>query len=158
MPRRIATVVAALLAMHLAGAMQAERRATASTPDAAVAARLADFGGAARHVVDAAGRLTEVSIADGSLLTDDDVARMASLEHLRVLQILDCRMLDDAAAKALTARGTLEVLAITPSSGAGATIDLAHPSGTPARVRFELAPSRPLRVQYYEITLPDNQA
>lgn len=120
MPRRIATVVAALLAMHLAGAMQAGRRATASTPDAAVAARLADFGGAARHVVDAAGRLTEVSIADGSLLTDDDVARMASLEHLRVLQIFDCRMLDDAAAKALTARGALEVLAIT---NAGLTDD-----------------------------------
>ncbi len=54
--------------------------------------------------------------------------------------------------------GALEVLAITPSSGAGATIDLAHPSGTPARVRFELAPTRPLRVQWYEITLPDNQA
>jgi CubicO group peptidase (beta-lactamase class C family) len=54
--------------------------------------------------------------------------------------------------------GSLEVLAITPSSGAGATIDLAHPSGTPARVRFELAPTRPLRVQWYEITLPDNQA
>ena len=120
MPRRIATVVAALLAMHLAGAMQAGRRATASTPDAAVAARFADFGGAARHVVDAAGHLTEVSIADGSLLTDDDVARMASLEHLRVLQIFDCRMLDDAAAKALTARGTLEVLAIT---NAGLTDD-----------------------------------
>jgi hypothetical protein len=54
--------------------------------------------------------------------------------------------------------GALEVLAITPSSGAGATIDLAHPSGTPARVRFELAPTRPLRVQWYEITLPGNQA
>jgi hypothetical protein len=54
--------------------------------------------------------------------------------------------------------GSLEVLAITPSSGAGATIDLAHPSGTPARVRFELAPGRPLRVQYYEIILPGDQA
>jgi Leucine-rich repeat (LRR) protein len=119
-PRRIAAVVAAMLAMCLAGAMQAERRATASTPDAAVVARLADLGGAARHVVDAAGHLTEVSIADGSLLTDDDVARMAALEHLRVLQIFDCRMLDDLAAKALTDRGTLEVLAIT---NAGLTDD-----------------------------------
>jgi CubicO group peptidase (beta-lactamase class C family) len=54
--------------------------------------------------------------------------------------------------------GSLEVLAITPSSGAGATVDLAHPSGSPVRVRLELAPTRPLRVQWYEVTVPADQA
>jgi CubicO group peptidase (beta-lactamase class C family) len=54
--------------------------------------------------------------------------------------------------------GSLEVLAITPSSGAGGTVDLAHPSGSPVRVRFELAPTRPLRVQWYEVTVPADPA
>ena len=64
-----------------------------------------------------------------------------------------------AAARALVdaCGGALEVLAVTPSGDAAATIDLAHPSGSPARVHFELAPTRPLRVQQYEITVPGSR-
>lgn len=94
--------------------------AAVSSPDAAVVARLRSFGAASRHAVDSEGRLTEVSIADGSLLTAEDVTLITALGHLRALQIFDCRMLDDVAAKALTSDGTLEVLAIT---NAGLTDD-----------------------------------
>jgi len=81
--------------------------------DAAVIARLQALGGAARHVADAEGRLTEVVVTDGSQLTAEDLALLGGLEHLRVLQIFDCRTLDDAAAGALTDSGTVTVLALT---------------------------------------------
>jgi hypothetical protein len=105
-----------LLGLCLAGIVSGG--VTAAPPpvveaDAAVVRRLAELGGAARHAVDDDGRLTEVTIVDGSLLTTDDLALLGRLEHLRVLRILDCRALDDAAAVDLTDAGTIEVLALT---------------------------------------------
>lgn len=87
--------------------------AAAPPADAAAVTRLAELGAGARHLADAEGRVTEVAVPDGSRLTREDLDLLGRLEHLRSLEIFDCRLLDDAAALALADSGTLEVLALT---------------------------------------------
>ncbi|NCY02874.1 MAG: hypothetical protein EBX36_08190, partial [Planctomycetia bacterium] len=63
--------------------------------------------------IDDAGRLTEISIQDAADVTADDVALFGRLADLRVLQILNCRVLNDASVSQLTGLTRLETLALT---------------------------------------------
>ncbi len=50
--------------------------------------------------------------------------------------------------------GALDIEAGDPIDAATGVVRLRHPSGTPARLRVELAPLLPPRVQHYDIELP----
>lgn len=82
---------------------------------AAVRRRLDALGPTAKYTVDDAGRLTAITVEDGSAVTAADVTAFAALPDLRRLQILDCRALDDAMVAELTSGAKLDSLAITNS-------------------------------------------
>jgi len=95
-------------------------QAAAAAPPAASAAdveaakrRLDALGKVAKVRIDDAGRLTEISIQDAADVTADDVALFGRLADLRVLQILNCRVLNDASVSQLTGLTRLETLALT---------------------------------------------
>ena len=90
--------------------------APAAQPPAAATARLEALGGAATVRRDDAGRVVEVSIPDGADLTADDVAALGELLDLRKLEILNCRILNDAMVERLVGLKKLEALAVTNSA------------------------------------------
>jgi len=47
--------------------------------------------------------------------------------------------------------GALEVVRIIASSATSGIVEVAHPSGTPARIQLEVAPIRPARIQLYQL-------
>jgi len=122
-----------------AGARAAGEPATADAAgdpavDPAVAAaarrRLDALGGGAKVVADAAGRITEVTIADGAAVGPEDVALLGRLTDLRALRIFDCREFDDAQAASLLGLPRLEALALTNSGLTDAGVQVlvqAHP-------------------------------
>lgn len=99
--------------------------AAAADPADVVATRMRikDIGANASCVVEAAEKLTEIVIPDGSGVTADDVALFGRLNDLRKLQILNCRGLDDAAVVSLTGLTGLESLAITNSGIGDAAVE-----------------------------------
>ncbi len=97
---------------------------TCSADDvAAVRRRLDALGPTAKYTVDDAGRLTAITIEDGSAVSAADVAAFAALPDLRRLQILDCRALDDAMVADLTSGAKLESLAVTNSLLGDASVE-----------------------------------
>jgi Leucine-rich repeat (LRR) protein len=104
--RVVATVLVAIAsAVVVAAADPADVRAARE--------RIAAIGGAAACGVDAEGRVTEITIPDGSAVTADDVALFGRLMDLVKLRILDCRALDDDMVATLGGLRGLEVLALT---------------------------------------------
>ncbi|MCE9631641.1 MAG: hypothetical protein K8S94_13115 [Planctomycetia bacterium] len=75
--------------------------------------RLEALGSGAACVVDTDGRLTEITIADGSGVTAADLALFGSLPDLEKLQIFNCRPLNDAMVASLTGLTRLKTLALT---------------------------------------------
>lgn len=97
---------------------------TSSADDVATVRRRLDaLGPTAKYTVDDAGRLTAITIEDGSAVTAADVAAFAALPDLRRLQILDCRALDDAMVADLTSGAKLESLAVTNSLLGDASVE-----------------------------------
>jgi len=85
-----------------------------ATADVAAAKRRLDaLGKVAKYRVDDAGRMTEIVIQDAADVTAEDVALFGRLADLRVLQILNCRILNDAMVEELAGLGHLETLALT---------------------------------------------
>jgi Leucine-rich repeat (LRR) protein len=111
MPRRHPVRLVATILVALASAVAL---AAADPPDVRAAReRIAAIGRAATCVVDPEGRLTEITIPDGSAVTADDVALIGRLSDLVKLRILDCRALDDDMVSSLRGLRGLEVLALT---------------------------------------------
>ncbi|MEI7780593.1 MAG: hypothetical protein WCJ18_01550, partial [Planctomycetota bacterium] len=77
--------------------------------------RLDALGKTAKYRLDEAGTVTEISLEDGADLTADDVALFGRLTGLKKLQILNCRVLNDAMVGQLTGLGKLDTLALTNS-------------------------------------------
>lgn len=113
--------LAAVLAA--AGAIQCGVSAPAADPDtrplaadvAAAQRRLDALGAGATSTTAADGRLTGISIEDGSDIGPDDVALFGRLSDLQTLRILNCRALDDALVDRLLRLAGLESLALTNS-------------------------------------------
>ena len=100
------------------------RAATGSGADVdAVRRRLDSLGPAATYQVDATGRLTAITIEDGSAVTPADVVAFAAVPDLRRLQILDCRAIDDATVAEMATAARLESLTITNSLVSDAAVE-----------------------------------
>jgi len=111
MPRPYLVRVVATILVAIASAVVF---AAADPGDARAAReRIAAIGGAAACVVDAEGRVTEITIPDGSSVTAEDVTLFGRLTDLVKLRILDCRALDDDMVAALSGLKHLQVLALT---------------------------------------------
>lgn len=106
--------VAVAVAAACTWVMNAETIALAG-PVEDVKARIAEIGGGATCTIDEAGRLTGVSIPDGSALTADDVVNFGKLPDLEKLEVLNCRTFDDGMVASLDGLGKLRALAITNS-------------------------------------------
>jgi len=95
--------------------------ALGAAPDDALKTRLAAIGGGAACTVDETGRVTAITIPDGSGVTAEDAPLFGSLPDLERLEILNCRSFDDAMAAAIASAGgpggrrRLRSLAITNS-------------------------------------------
>ena len=121
---RLIVALATAWALHagIESVASAQPAATAQPARAAAAdvasakARLAALGSEAKHKVDDAGRLTEISIEDGADISADDVALFGRLLDLRSLKILNCRALNDAMVKQLAGLSGLDTLALTNSA------------------------------------------
>jgi len=85
--------------------------------------RVEAVGAGAACVVDPAGTVTEIVIADGSGVTAEDVALFGRLEGLEKLQILNCREFDDAMVSDLKGLTRLTSLAITNSGITDAAVE-----------------------------------
>ena len=102
----------------VAATLLAGAAASVRGEDAAVVKRLDALGGDVKYVAKDEGgaiRLTEITVADGSALTAEDIAAFAGLGGLTKLQIQNCRDLDDAAVQSLVNLAQLDTLAITNS-------------------------------------------
>ena len=75
--------------------------------------RVVALGAGAACVVDAAGRLTEITIPDGAEMTAADLARIGTLTDLEKLQVLNCRTLNDEMVASLSGLAHLKTLALT---------------------------------------------
>ncbi len=75
--------------------------------------RIEGLGAAATCVVDAGGRLTGITITDGSGVTAADLVLFGGLPDLEKLQILNCRSLNDAMVAPLAGLTSLKSLALT---------------------------------------------
>jgi hypothetical protein len=75
--------------------------------------RVVALGAGAACVVDAAGRLTEITIPDGAEVTAADLARIGTITDLEKLQILNCRTLNDEMVASLSGLARLKTLALT---------------------------------------------
>jgi hypothetical protein len=121
---RLIVALATAWALHagIESVASAQPAATAQPARAAAAdvasakARLAALGSEAKHKVDDAGRLTEISIEDGADISADDVALFGRLLDLRSLKILNCRALNDAMVDQLAGLTGLDTLALTNSA------------------------------------------
>jgi len=85
--------------------------------------RVEAAGSGAACVVDAAGAVTEIVVADGSGVTADDVKLFGRLDGLTKLQILNCRGFDDAMVADLKGLRGLTSLAITNSGITDAAVE-----------------------------------
>lgn len=99
--------------------------ATANAADVQAAReRLAALGARAQAKPASGDLLTEIRIQDGSSLTAEDLALFGKLSDLQTLQILNCRVLDDAMAAQLTGLKQLTSLALTNTVINDATAEL----------------------------------
>ena len=97
-------------------------RATAAAEDVATAkALLEKLGPNARYTLQSDGRLTSITILDGSVLSADHIALFGRLTDLEKLQIYNFRALNDALASKLTHLKKLKSLALTNSVISDAT-------------------------------------
>ena len=95
-------VLIALLVVHTVGGQIATAEPATAADVELAKTRLASLGKAAKFRLDDAGKLTEIAIEDGADLTADDVALFGRLADLKKLQILNCRVLNDAMVGQLT--------------------------------------------------------
>lgn len=93
-----------------------ERVASAKAEDVKAATTVLDsLGDNARYKLLPGGVLTEITIADGSPLTAEDIALFGKLSDLESLQIFNFRSLNDEMAAQLSGLNNLKTLAITNS-------------------------------------------
>ena len=109
-------VLIALLVVHTVGGQVATAEPATAADVTLAKTRLAALGKAAKFRLDDAGKLTEIAIEDGADLTADDVALFGRLADLKKLQILNCRVLNDAMVGQLTGLQRLDTLALTNSA------------------------------------------
>lgn len=112
---RLVFMLVVACALHAAGGRFAAA-APAAADVASAKTRLDALGKNAKHKVDGEGRLTEISIEDGAELTPEDVALIGRLDDLRLLRILNCRILNDEMVEKLSGLKNLDTLALTNSA------------------------------------------
>lgn len=113
---RLLVVLSALLVTHAVGGQIATAEPATAADVELAKTRLASLGKAAKFRLDDAGKLIEIAIEDGADLTADDVALFGRLTDLKKLQILNCRVLNDAMVGQLTGLGKLDTIALTNSA------------------------------------------
>lgn len=100
--------------------------AMAATPAdvAAARARIEAIGAGGSCDVGADGRLTAIRIPDGSAMTADDMALFGRLDDLEILQILNCRGLNDGMVASIRSLGKLRSLGLTNTAITDAGVEM----------------------------------
>lgn len=116
--RRMPSVVVliALLVVHAVGGQVAAAEPATAADRTLAKTRLEALGKTAKYRLDDAGTMTEILLADGAALTAEDVALFGRLTNLKKLQILNCRIFNDAMVGQLMGLGELDTLALTNSA------------------------------------------
>lgn len=97
----------------------------AAPADVALArARIEAIGAGASCDVGADGRLTAIRIPDGSAVTADDMALVGRLDDLEILQILNCRGLNDGMVASLRGLARLRSLGLTNTAIGDAGVEM----------------------------------